>query len=428
GVFHYRVGHIDRAFHVLFDLVNQEFVHREDREGDLTTYIPLSALFNPRRLLEEQQRLLNAGVQESVLDSVIDLQARFQEYVVPLVTISERNIDEVVVIFERVNSTGLRLSRVDFMRAITWSESFDLNNALDSVDRALEESGFDVSEDTIVKALGLIFDLDPLPGILLKLRSKTSAELASAVEHSKDVFLQTFEFFRNELSIYSSEFIPYEGQVLTVFKVFLHRKRLKGDAARELKRWFLWTSLEEGLQGRPDNFVARTIRLIDQQIEGGKLDIPVQRIDADRFRRRRLLKGKALTTAVITLMANHGVVGPVSGEKVDPALFTGGFSSRNYIPILEIEQLPSSSGSAPSSAKLLANVLFVPDNDLEKIKSSGFDLVMRGKARHGKKFLDGQLISMMAFRHLERGHFEKFLSVRSHSMSALANRALDRSE
>jgi hypothetical protein len=132
----------------------------------------------------------------------------------------------LVVIFERVNSTGTRLSRVDFMRAITWSENFDLNQALDLIKEMLEDQEFYLADDTIVKALGLMYDLDPLPDVLLALRQQTATSLNKSVLHVVSVFKRVFEFLREKLSIFSSEFIPYEGQLLVLFRIFRDRRDL----------------------------------------------------------------------------------------------------------------------------------------------------------------------------------------------------------
>src|SRR6202042_1050639 len=102
--------------------------------------------------------------------------------------------------------TGTRLSRVDFMRAITWSENFDLNQALDSIKETLEDQEFDLTDDTIVKALGLMYELDFLPDVLLALRQQTAASLSKSVSDVVDVFKRVFAFLREKLSIFSSEF------------------------------------------------------------------------------------------------------------------------------------------------------------------------------------------------------------------------------
>jgi len=51
-------------------------------------------------------------------------------------------LDDVAPIFERINSTGTRLTIVDLMRAATWSIQYDLIEAIDGIRDDLQEKGF----------------------------------------------------------------------------------------------------------------------------------------------------------------------------------------------------------------------------------------------------------------------------------------------
>ena len=74
---------------------------------------------------------------------------------VPTVTIFERDVEEVVEIFERINSTGTRLDTVDFLRAVTWSEAFDLNDALSVILDSAEDEGFIIPDETAIKIFAM---------------------------------------------------------------------------------------------------------------------------------------------------------------------------------------------------------------------------------------------------------------------------------
>jgi hypothetical protein len=57
--------------------------------------VPLNAVFNPRRLLEVQRRLIEGNSGDDTLSKLTDLQSRFQEYMIPLVTLADRSLEEV---------------------------------------------------------------------------------------------------------------------------------------------------------------------------------------------------------------------------------------------------------------------------------------------------------------------------------------------
>jgi uncharacterized protein with ParB-like and HNH nuclease domain len=122
GVFHFGSSTKDERFEVFYDLESSRFTrHDMDEIGECS--IPLSALFVPRRLLEHQARIADMKRGDILMERLLSLQASFQDYMIPVVTIRETDVSRIVGIFERVNSTGTRLDPVDFMRAITWAEA-----------------------------------------------------------------------------------------------------------------------------------------------------------------------------------------------------------------------------------------------------------------------------------------------------------------
>jgi hypothetical protein len=416
GVFHFEDKTNQNIFDVSFDILSQRFLPPSEIKDHMIA-VPLNAVFNPRRLLEVQRRLIEGNAGDDTLSKLTDLQSRFQEYMIPLVTLADRSLEEVVVIFERVNSTGTRLSRVDFMRAITWSENFDLNQALDTIKEMLEDQEFDLADDTIVKALGLMYDLDPLPDVLLALRQQTATSLSKSVLDVVSVFKRVFAFLREKLSIFSSEFIPYEGQMLVLFRIFRDRRDLSTQQTAAVKSWFFYVSFEEALQGRPDNFVARMIKATEAQIVDGRLDLPVTKIDSERFIRRRMLKGKALTTAFVTMMADLNPRSLRGNVTIRTSSLTGTYEAANFVPILSLNELISARGRM-QSARIPANVIISSPDDLP-IKS---DLVKEiifndAKTPEGRELLSRQLINDEAIVALAGSKFRLFLEVRARLMA-----------
>lgn len=420
GVFHYGDRTSATIFDVTFDLEDQSFAHAADH-AMLSLPVPLNAIFNPRRMLDVQRGIIEKGLGDEYLSRLTNLQARFQEYMVPLVTLSERDLEEVVVIFERVNSTGTKLSRVDFMRAITWSAQFDLNHALDDIRSELEPAGFDISDDTIVKAMGLIFDLDPLPDVLLALRRESSNDLGAAARRTVEVFLRVFTFLREKLLIFSNEFVPYEGQMLVIFRIFRDVDHLSELQAAALRAWFFYISFDEVLQGRPDHVVARMIRSVGAQLADGRIDLPINALDNERFIRRRMLKGKALTTAFVTMMAGLKPVSLITDEVIPAEELTGSYSTRNFVPILSLEEIVGVR-SQLLSARTPANVLVISpaEYSVKPEDAKGFVLA-RAASPDGQEALDRQLISPEAIEALRTGNDEAFLQTRAGLIASRAS-------
>lgn len=107
-----------------YDLTTDAFVEIKAGVAKPDVF-PLRKLFNTTSLLNFRTSLLtlpNAAVLQQRLD---DLIAAFTQYKLPVVTLKDLTIDEVCPIFERINSSGTRLSTYDLMVAATWAEDFD---------------------------------------------------------------------------------------------------------------------------------------------------------------------------------------------------------------------------------------------------------------------------------------------------------------
>ena len=81
----------------------------------------------------------------------------FEHYKIPVITLKNLTVEQVCPIFERINSSGTRLSVYELMVAATWSKGFDLNNEVRAIAQSLDSKGFgDVGGDTIIKCLSAI--------------------------------------------------------------------------------------------------------------------------------------------------------------------------------------------------------------------------------------------------------------------------------
>ena len=79
---------------------------------------------------------------------------RFKDYQVPLVTLGDMSINDVAPVFERINSTGTRLTIYDLMRATTWSPEFDLGKTIGDIKKSLTVKKFqELDNKTFLRAL-----------------------------------------------------------------------------------------------------------------------------------------------------------------------------------------------------------------------------------------------------------------------------------
>jgi hypothetical protein len=104
------------------------------------------------------------------------------------------------------------------MRAITWAEDFDLNHHLDDAVESLSGIRFSTDPETIIKCVGLTLGIPPTTVGLLELRNRNPKELKAAFQAAKEGLVRVAAFAAEFLSIHSAKCIPYEGQLLLLFK------------------------------------------------------------------------------------------------------------------------------------------------------------------------------------------------------------------
>jgi Protein of unknown function DUF262 len=245
GVLNFDPEQMPPKFCVAFDLRKQMFLPCEPHPSQ--PVVMMADLFFPRRLMETQSRLAAEDDGDELIERTLRLYSAFQEYMIPLVTIEKQALPDVVLMFERVNSTGQRLVAVDFLRAVTWSEAFDLNEQLNELKDSFPE-GFDVDDETLVKMLALIKGKDPLPDQILGLRELTAEELRAGVGTLQEALGRMRAFLREEFNIHGLDYIPYEGQLLALSLVFSDWNELDNQQRDALVRWIWVVEFSEAMK------------------------------------------------------------------------------------------------------------------------------------------------------------------------------------
>ena len=111
---------------------------------------------------------------------------RFKDYQVPLVTLGDMSINDVAPVFERINSTGTRLTIYDLMRAATWSPEFDLGKTIGDIKKSLTVKKFqELDNKTFLRALAAAAGGDFSAGSIDALRDLGKQKLMDAADKTK---------------------------------------------------------------------------------------------------------------------------------------------------------------------------------------------------------------------------------------------------
>jgi len=411
---------------VIFDLRTEAFSHYKNG-GLPEAHIHLSSLFSPKKLLDTQRLLADLPDADELIDRSIALHSIFQEYQIPTVTITGREVSEVVEIFERINSTGISLNAIDFMRALTWSTEFDLNQALSSLKEELQPSRFRFKLETLAKTLAVILNRAPTPEDMLTLRTVSAAELHEAVEKSRDALRHVIRFLEERFFILSSDYVPYEGQTLVLAKLFATNPNPSDEILRTAQKWFWSISFSEGLRGKPANVVTNAINAAERLANGDMEALKFRlKLSSEDLYDRRLIRNKALSAAVASMFAVRQARSLVSGQIIDPKEYMIGFWSGSFEGLIPLHHIREAIGSHIPTPKLFSNMVlvsgddriewdtFTPQRILENLKEN----VSEGDVG---QILASQFIDQVGQQHLVSGRYKDFLRHRAITMFEFAS-------
>ncbi|EKE05528.1 MAG: hypothetical protein ACD_19C00234G0001 [uncultured bacterium] len=399
GVFH-AINNKRDEFKVVFDFETEKFINTTSEESSELA-LPLDSLFVPKKLLEFHSTVLQNRNYDYVINNSLKLQSIFQEYLIPTVTISLENVSEVVEIFQRINSTGTKLGTVDFMRALTWSGSFDLNYELAEIQNTFESSGFIIDPETLVKIIAVVMGYDPIPAQMLKLKSESPNALKDGVKLAVNTIDHVIHFFKEEFSIYNSEMLPYEGILLGFTKIFSTNNNPSQSILSAAVKWFWSVSFNEALRGKPDHYVARSIHLLERIAQNDHTVVLDTSLDITHtaFFERRFIKGKALSIAFATMFAKNNARSLVTGEIIPTYEYMNGDAADAFIPIFPICKFKMySQFDRYTSPKVFSNLFLTSHEDRKSIKGLSFEtiisqLISKLGNKHAHHVLDSQFIS-----------------------------------
>jgi hypothetical protein len=230
------------AWNVVFDLEKEEFLY--DPDDDKIEYFKLNKLLDTMDFITQCSRFSGHPKQVLFTNNAQKLLNSIKDYKIASVKIGDMSLDEVAPIFERINSTGRRLTMVDLMRAATWSGEFDLSDTINMVRGVLEEKNFEaVPEIEILRNLSTCAGLGVTREDMNKLRNFSSDELRIIAEKCKKAYMHAVDFISRELPVTSHGYLPYSLQLTFLVELFNLCPVPTIDQRNEIKKWFWRTSI-----------------------------------------------------------------------------------------------------------------------------------------------------------------------------------------
>lgn len=319
----------DGGFAVVYDLQEQAFLRLSD---NLKLHqFPLRKLFDTTRLLNYRTALQAAlPAYQPRLDELI---SAFNDYRIPVVTLKDLTVEQVCPIFERINSSGTKLSTYDLMVAATWNKDFDLNNEVDEIQTALGPKGFeDIDRTTVLKCLSAVQLGTVKEDSLKTLRDMDKSDMRALIDKTKHALLKTVDLLSTEFRLYSSDFVSYEALLIVMAHIFADIQHLTPDQVTRVRQWFWRASFSERYRAGGENFVSKDLSAVHEfVVNGSGLPSDFGNPLTDReWMSVPFRSNVSRTRAYILALAVRGPRNITNGSRIDSSVALSSYNKKEF--------------------------------------------------------------------------------------------------
>jgi hypothetical protein len=228
-------------WNIHFDLENEEFIC--PKQSNLVNLFPLNKIIKTGDFIKQCMKFDHHEKREDYYRISERLLKSIKDYKIAVVKIGDMTIDEVAPIFERINSTGRKLTIVDLMMAATWSNGFDLTSEIQKIKEHCKKIGFDELTDPIIlRTISASANLGINKDDIQKLRTKNPIELCRAADDARESLGRALIFLRDQIGIYDISYIPYGFQLTYLAEYFRLAPISLPNNVQHLVQWFWFTS------------------------------------------------------------------------------------------------------------------------------------------------------------------------------------------
>lgn len=410
---------VDR-FRVLYDLENQEFV--EFFENAPTTYLPMNILYDTNKFLEFQERLKSTKEHKGLVGEAQQVWETFQNYIIPIVTVPDAPIEIVGTIFERINSRGTRLTLFDLMVAATWElgdgEEFNLRERVDGVLEYLLEKDFGGIEDTsVLRALSVITKDSAKRDSILSLRDLKKDQLQVNLERTRSALGRAVDFLVTEVKVMSSDFLPYERQLILLVYLMSKESSLSADQFEIIRKWFWRTSFSQryrrGGEGLFDEDLQHALNALTAKKGLSRFGAAPE---PEFFIISQFRKGAAAAQAFSALLASNSPRNLTNGAQIDIGSSLSQYNRKEFHHIFPQAYLKDQNVDK-DLVNSLANICLLASSENKKIGQTGpaeyFPKLKEDLGGDYSEVMESNLINPKCIKLAESDDYSGFLEERS---------------
>ena len=408
----------EAGFAAGFSLGDEEFVQLPV-EGDAVIF-PMRWLFNTTKLLNFRTGLQahpESAIYQQRLD---DLVEAFTKYKLPVVVLKELTVEEVCPIFERINSSGTKLSMYDLMVAATWSPRFDLNAVAEQVAASLEAKGFEsIDSTTILKCLAAVQFGGLKRDQLLDLRNVDEKRMRELVEITTGALMRAVDLLSTEFRIHSWDFLPYEAVLVILCCVCSRFKSLNATQLGRIRQWFWRSAFSERYRVGGEGFVTRDVAAVSKFIgDGGSPSIFGEPPTAAQLAQATFRINNSRTRAFILALASMRPRNLTNGAQIDTSEALSQFNKKQFHHVHPKAHLKRAGTSGEANS--LANICMLAASENNLISDSDpreyVPELLKGR-NDGDSVLTSNLMPTSTALDYSKASYPDFLSARAEIVS-----------
>ena len=412
----------DSQWNILYDLRAKRFLHSDTLNSPPNHQVRLNWLPDASVFFSQLNRVSSETDSDTLRSAGTALFNRLKDYKIAAVTLFEGTLNDVAPIFERINSRGTPLTIVDLMRAATWSDEFDLFDAIDNLRTAIKAKGFgEIDRKVVLRSLSASAGGGFSEGSIDDLRRHTATALNDAAMETEAAYKLTIDFLSTDLGIPTDKHIPYINQIVVIAEIFRLLPKPTASQRLAMKRWF-WRTSASGYFGgwntgnmAADQQAARDFAAGETEQIATSAPLPTP----DVWKTQQFRLNTAHAKILSQILAFNGPIDLLTGQPIDVDKALHYTNTKEYHHFFPRDYLISK-GHPQRKANALANfVMLTADSNKKITNRAPSDYLQEAQKALGgdfKRAMETNLISDAALAAALSDDFDTFLKARAETI------------
>lgn len=413
---------------IYFDLKANEsvqesaFLALEKSELDSSRHFPVKSFFDSVEYRKATNILANED--QIKIDSV---QRKFLTYIIPDIVFETEDLNNVAIVFERINRAGTELNVFELLSAWSWSESFNLVEKFDELQEEIAEHGYEQltnDRDLQLRITSGIIKGSTSPKTVLDL---TGDEIRDNFHLIRNGIIGAIDFLKRELGIKHFKMLAFPGLIVPISAFFATEKangfNYTTIQKQKIEKWF-WRSLftrrfSAGVNERQAHDIIQLHGL--REDENYDFNFPPADVNFD-FIKSTFSAGNANSKILISMLNTLSPKSMLSGANIDLDKVLKKGSKHEYHHIYPKKHLERN-GKKRKEINSLVNFCFLTRSDNNSISDKSpteYSELINPASK--ENLLDSLLIPI----DFDQYDYDDFLIIRATMLEELAYKLMDK--